>query len=102
MKTLQPRIRTLDVRIAKAGTGTKRLTGNSRYAVVKRFARENPQVCAACQKVGLVSFGDDLDHIVPLWQGGSESDSNRQWLCRAHHKEKTAEEAKLRSYGGMV
>lgn len=101
MKTLKPTIRTIDTRIAKVGSGTKRLTGNSRYAAVKKFTRENARLCAECTRRGLVGFGDDLDHIVPLWQGGAESDLNRQWLCRAHHKEKTALEAALRSSGNV-
>jgi len=101
MKTLKPSIRTIDTRIAKAGSGTKRLMGNSRIAAVKKFTRENARICAACTKLGLVGFGDELDHIVPLWQGGAESDSNRQWLCREHHREKSAEEYKLRSSGDV-
>lgn len=100
MKTLQPRVRTLDTRLVKPATGTKRKRGNSRMAIIKGFARENYRLCAACQKAGLISYGDELDHIIPLWQGGAESDSNRQWLCKAHHKAKTAEEAALRAKGG--
>jgi len=102
MKMLQPRVKTLDTRTVKPSSGTKRITGNGHIAVVKRFARETPRVCAACQKAGLVSYGDELDHIVPLWQGGAESDLNRQWLCKAHHKAKTAQEAELRAKGGLV
>ena len=101
MKMLKPTIRTIDTRTAKAGSGTKRLTGNSRIAAVKKFTRENARLCATCTKLGLVGFGDELDHIVPLWMGGAESDSNRQWLCREHHLDKTAEEYKLRSSGGV-
>ena len=101
MKTLKPSIRTIDTRIAKVGSGTKRLTGNSHYAAVKKFTRENARLCAVCTRLGLVGYGDELDHIVPLWMGGAESNSNRQWLCLAHHKAKTAEEYKLRSSGGV-
>lgn len=35
----------------------------------------------------------ELDHIVPLADGGSEDESNLQVLCRKCHKEKTAREA---------
>jgi 5-methylcytosine-specific restriction endonuclease McrA len=40
-----------------------------------------------------VRYGDELEHIVPLCQGGAESDSNREWICTEDHKIKTAGEA---------
>jgi 5-methylcytosine-specific restriction protein A len=39
----------------------------------------------------------ELDHVVPLIDGGSHEDSNLQTLCTPCHKKKTAEEAKQRS-----
>jgi 5-methylcytosine-specific restriction endonuclease McrA len=31
----------------------------------------------------------DLDHIVPLWKGGEDTEDNLQALCPACHREKT-------------
>lgn len=76
---------------------TKRIAGNSLYAIMKRFARDNPQICKHCQESGLTRAGDELDHIVPLHLGGSNDYNNLQWLCRTHHLEKTKKEEEERS-----
>jgi 5-methylcytosine-specific restriction endonuclease McrA len=39
----------------------------------------------------------ELDHIVPLIDGGGHGDDNLQTLCTPCHKEKTAEEARRRA-----
>ena len=92
MKTLRPQVRALDRSIAPPST-TKRIDGNTRVAVVKRLARERPRMCAECYRQGFVRFGDELDHIAPLWKGGSNDPRNLQWLCTPCHAEKTAREA---------
>jgi 5-methylcytosine-specific restriction enzyme A len=97
MQTLKPGIKMANQAIARGGSSTKRLTGNSLYAIHKRFARAAPRLCVQCDRLGLVGYGKELDHIVPLWQGGAESDSNRQWLCEVHHQEKTSAEASQRA-----
>ena len=38
--------------------------------------------------------GRDVDHIINLAQGGSDSLTNLQLLCEWHHKQKTQAEAK--------
>ena len=93
LATLKPRVQTLKASRVQQIEGTKRISGNSLYAIMKRFERMHPRICAECRRQGLVGFGDELDHIVPLHLGGKESDANRQWLCREHHAEKTAREA---------
>ena len=100
LTTLKPRVQTLKASRAQQIEGTKRISGNSLYAIMKRFERTHPRICAECRRQGLVGFGDELDHIVPLHLGGKEADANRQWLCREHHAEKTAREASGRS--GML
>ncbi len=42
------------------------------------------------------SFGD-VDHKVPLWEGGEDAESNLQILCQPCHKNKSNEEARRRS-----
>ena len=38
----------------------------------------------------------DVDHILPLWSGGSNANDNLEALCVDCHKQKTAAEAKAR------
>lgn len=54
----------------------------------------------ACQCCGIVRRDNEVDHIVPLEQGGSNDDSNLQTLCGGPdgcHTRKTASEAKARA-----
>lgn len=39
----------------------------------------------------------DVDHIVPLWAGGSNRDDNLEGLCVPHHVQKTKAEASARA-----
>lgn len=99
LKTIRPRVRPLDAAIAAPST-TKRIRGNTRKAVIRRMDRDTPRMCAECYRHGLVRIGSELDHIAPLWKGGSNDPRNLQWLCTPCHAEKTAREAKERS--GLV
>lgn len=99
LKTLRPRVRTLDRSIAPS-SATKRVSGNTLYAVIRRMSRDTPRMCAECYRHGLVRIGDELDHIAPLWKGGSNDPANLQWLCKPCHADKTAAEAKERGGGG--
>jgi 5-methylcytosine-specific restriction protein A len=46
--------------------------------------------CNECARHGRVTLAQDVDHIVPLAQGGAVLDeSNLQALCRACHNRKT-------------
>lgn len=102
MKTLKPTIRVLDARVAKQGAAEQRITGNTRVAVIKRLARERPRLCAECYRSGMVRLGQELDHIVPLWSGGSNDECNLQWLCKPCHADKTAREAAERAGGRSI
>lgn len=39
----------------------------------------------------------DVDHILPLWSGGSNANDNLEALCVDCHKQKTVAEAKARA-----
>jgi 5-methylcytosine-specific restriction protein A len=41
---------------------------------------------------GITTPTDEIDHIVPLSQGGTDMDDNIQGLCRTHHEAKTAKD----------
>lgn len=102
LKTLKPRLATLDTRTIKTvlQTGTQRITGRTRVDIRYRHFSNNP-LCVMCEREGRVSLAQELDHITPLWAGGAESEANRQGLCVTHHKDKTAQEAAQRASGGL-
>ncbi|MDN4061293.1 HNH endonuclease [Massilia sp. YIM B02769] len=44
-----------------------------------------------------------MDHLKPLWAGGSDDDDNKELLCQTPcHDAKTAREARQRAAGGLV
>jgi 5-methylcytosine-specific restriction protein A len=48
--------------------------------------------CRLCLAEGLRVRADEVDHIVPLSQGGGNERSNLQALCRPHHRAKSKAE----------
>lgn len=53
-----------------------------------------------CALTGVPLGSDDVteyDHIIPLWLGGTNTESNLQAVTSASHKRKTAAEAKVRA-----
>ena len=101
MITLKPRLQTLSTSTARSQTQTVRIRGNSLYAIKREHFAANP-LCVACASVGSTSLAVDLDHIIPLWEGGHEAKANRQGLCTECHKTKTADEAKRRAGLGLT
>ena len=58
----------------------------------QRVLRRRP-FCVVCERAGVIQLAQELDHIVPLVQGGSRLDeANLQPLCRVCHAAKTAGE----------
>lgn len=74
-----------------------------RKAAPSRIGRSEPQRrkvaqgqnwrCAStnCDLVGELE-AYDLDHIIPLWKGGEDTDGNLQALCPTCHRRKTDQE----------
>lgn len=64
------------------------------------FIRSHPY-CVMCEREGIVTQADDIDHIVPIADGGRALDENNlQALCRAHHNEKTRRDTQRRKTSG--
>jgi 5-methylcytosine-specific restriction enzyme A len=99
IQMLRTGVKPLHSEKAKPVQATKRITGNSLYALMRRFETHNPRICAECKRKGFVSYGDELDHITPLHLGGSNGVQNLQWLCRACHAEKSEAEGQDRAGG---
>ena len=49
-------------------------------------------LCQMCLKRGVYTTATDVDHIIPLAQGGSDAMENLQSLCHECHKQKTCQE----------
>ena len=75
---------------------TPRLRGSSWMRRRAAHLYAHP-LCAECERLGLVTAADEVDHDRPLWAGGLDTESNYRSLCRAHHAEKTAGEAAERA-----
>ena len=54
-------------------------------------------LCQECKRQGKTTLGGPVDHIVPLWKGGSDDDTNKEVLCVPCHDTKTAREARERA-----
>lgn len=59
-----------------------------------RILQRDGNICQHClRETGAVHPGNEVDHIVPKAQGGSDSDDNLQTICTPAHREKTQREA---------
>jgi 5-methylcytosine-specific restriction endonuclease McrA len=101
LKTLKPTLSAIKtnrfkVLEAKAGT-TERIRGRAWMEKRQKIALAHGYRCVDC---GLIwrSHIDQIDHIIPLEQGGSNDDKNLQLLCVPCHQKKSATEAKNRSF----
>lgn len=109
----RPRIPSLPLRIQLADGvklqqaqrigSTARARGRARQdARLRIWLRDSPR-CAGCGDLIDITPGTsrpfELDHTTPLWEGGADSDENRQCLCIPCHQAKTAAEAARRPRG---
>ena len=69
----------------------QRITGRTLQTLRARLLYDQP-LCVACEAAGAVTLAQQVDHIVPLYKGGTNDDSNMQGLCIECHKAKTAKD----------
>lgn len=65
-----------------------RTRGRTWMAIRSSVLRYKP-LCVVCKTKGLVSRAEEVDHIIPLHKGGTDSYENLQGLCKDCHDEKT-------------
>lgn len=102
LTTLKPRVGiapTSRLAEAKVQVGHERtITGSKWRTIRKRILTRDCGMCQACARAERFSLACDVDHVVPIWEGGSEEDDdNLQSLCDPCHKAKTAAEAGRRA-----
>lgn len=81
---------------AKSPDAPLRLRGR---ALQERNHRVRVRDACTCQSCGVVTLEGEVDHVIPLSQGGSDDMSNLQWLCAGPdgcHAKKTKREAAQR------
>lgn len=66
-----------------------RVRGRQGAAMRVRRVEANP-ICAECAALGLVEPTTEIDHIVPIAFGGTDTDDNVQGLCTPCHAAKSA------------
>lgn len=69
----------------------KRLRGRAGQRA-RREQQDREPACRACAAEGKMVRAEEVDHIRPLSQGGTDGPSNKQSLCVDHHKSKTVRE----------
>lgn len=95
LTTLKPRLLAANTTRVKPLTQTPGVTPRQRgRAGMERRARlliASP-LCAICLQRGLTTAAIEVDHVIPLHQGGPDIDSNTQNLCVPCHQEKTKQD----------
>ena len=67
----------------------QRIRGRKLQEIRQAHFRLHP-LCVRCKGLGRVTVATQLDHIVALDNGGTDTPGNRQGLCDACHEIKTA------------
>lgn len=103
LTTLKPRLQVASGRLAVLAPARPETVQRKRgWAGIQdrnRIRARDEGQCQACKRRGVFSLGSAVDHIKPLWDGGSDDDSNKELLCTPCHDAKTAREATARSSG---
>jgi len=95
LKTLKPRLATLQSPLEARTPTRRRIRGRKLQTIRERLFAEHP-LCVHCESAGRVRIATEVDHVVPLHCGGEDADSNRQGLCAECHAAKTREDLSYR------
>ncbi|WP_353050218.1 HNH endonuclease signature motif containing protein [Aureimonas altamirensis] len=68
-----------------------RRRGRAGMAQRRRRLAQEP-LCRDCHDAGRTREATEVDHIIPLSQGGKDEDDNCRSLCRDCHLERTAQQ----------
>lgn len=58
----------------------------------ERALRRDGWLCVCCAGLGRTTVATEVDHILPLFKGGTDDLENLQSLCGECHARKTAED----------
>lgn len=81
LTTLKPRVSSLNTsKVRTHKISDARITGTTLQARRFKAWKANPH-CAKCGRLVEYPGGFELDHIVPLYKGGHDTEDNCQILC---------------------
>lgn len=102
MKTLKPLLATAPPVLRAYRAGDDRIRGSALQKIRDRILTRDCGLCQCtrCKETGAVKLATIVDHIVPLWAGGREDDSNRQAISDECHDLKSSDEARQRAGNG--
>jgi 5-methylcytosine-specific restriction protein A len=95
---LRPRVGTLRTGVAAPPLEVDRMSSRPWARLRAQVLSANP-LCVHCQREGRVEAATEVDHVVPLWEGGSDALGNLAATCGPCHALKTADEARRRQAG---
>ncbi|SAK63498.1 phage-like protein [Caballeronia pedi] len=75
-----------------------RTRGRRWLRIRARHLAEYP-LCVKCLSQGFTTQAQEVDHIVPLFKGGTDAPSNLQSLCVTCHADKTRDDCGLAPIG---
>lgn len=107
LKTLKPRLGTLGGRVATLPNvrpdTIQRKRGSAGVRDREAIRKRDFGVCQACAQAGRLGvLGSVVDHIKPLWAGGTDEPDNKWLICNPCHDAKTAVEAAQRASGEWI
>ena len=77
----------------KRGTTTERGYGHAWRIIRDQAMSRDDWLCQPCKKKGIITAATQCDHIKPKSEGGTDSLSNLQAICKDCHSIKTTQEA---------
>jgi 5-methylcytosine-specific restriction protein A len=92
LSSLKAKVATLDTRRG-SGVAVERIRGSRLHKIRERIGLRDEYTCQIC---GRVTVQGEVDHRVPLAEGGGNNDQNLWWLCIPCHKKKSEQEGKRR------
>lgn len=94
IQTLKPKIKIVNQSIGNSlkqkykNTYVKRMTGRKLQDRRLKMWSANPY-CVECKRLTVYPDGFQLDHIIPLYLAGEDTEDNCQVLCIECHDKKT-------------
>jgi 5-methylcytosine-specific restriction protein A len=83
-------------------TPTPRKRGRAAVADRARVMRRDNGLCQACLDRGRITAAVEVDHIIPLFKGGPDTDDNKRSLCKACHDDKTRDDKGYKASGACA
>ncbi len=68
----------------------RKRSGHQWQKIRLRIMARDYGLCQECKRQGRHVIGSEVDHILPIFKGGTDDEDNLQFLCRRCHEVKTA------------